>query len=156
MTSRKEKELRTKLNNKIISLVKPVDMSIDEYRIACNLENINPSIENGMYLHWIMTADGDADVCEKVENAIVNALEKRYLLDSNNKEQISYFCDAIKNLVLRDKDYTIRLLEAVLKNYKGTEVFDFCKRVNKCIGLTSVEYFNYDALKEHIKNAIES
>ena len=137
------KDLRKKLDTKIIGLVKPANMSIDEYRIACNLENINPSVEDGQYLHWIMTADGDdADICEKVDNAIVNALEKRYLLDSSNTEQIAYFCDAIKDLVLRDKDYTTRLLEAILKNYKGTAVFDFCKKLNKCIGLTHIEYFN--------------
>ena len=155
MDKKKAKELRTKLSNKLIKLVAPAGMSIDEYKIQCNFNALDASIENGMFLHWVMTAkDGDdTNVEDQVHDAIINALEKKYLLDTSNAEQCSYFCDAIRDMVLQDKDYTTKLLEAVLKNYKdsdgyGADVFDFCKKLNKCLGFTSVEYFNYGSLKD--------
>ena len=122
-------------------------MSVNEYKIACNLDCIDPSIENGQFLHWLITADGDCPaVVEKVHNAIVNAIRKKYLLDFTNEEQCSYFCDAIRDIVLKDRKFVTDLLEAVLKIYKGApsygaEVFNYCKRLNKAIGFTAVEYF---------------
>ena len=148
----KARELRKKLDNKLIKLVAPAGMSIAEYKINCNLEGFEPSVENGMFLHWVMTAGGDdANLVEKVDKAILNAIIKKYLLDTSNEEQCSYFCDAVRDLVLKDKDYATDLLEAVFKNYKdssgyGPDVFDFCKRLNKCLGLTAIEYFSHEVL----------
>ena len=135
--------LRKKLDKKIINLVKPESMDFEEYIVACNLQNIEPSVENGMYLHWLMTADGDDyRIVEKVEDAIVKALSNGYLLDFDNKVQCGYFCDAIRDICVKDKDFTTKLLEAVLKNYEdGNVVFDYCKRLNKTFGFTSIRYF---------------
>ena len=147
METAKAKALRKRLDSKILKLIAPFEMSIEEYKIRCNLNNIDPSVENGMFLHWVMTAGGDdAEVVEKVENAIVNALERGYLLDTSNAAQCEYFCDAVCDLVLKDKWYTKRLLEAVLKNYASSsgyaaDVYKYCRRLNKSIGLTSVGYF---------------
>lgn len=132
----------------LIKLVAPKGMSVNEYKIACNLDNIDPSIENGQFLHWVMTAHSNEEtkVEDKVHNAIVNALKKRYLLDFSNAEQCSYFCDAIRDIVLDDKEYAKNLLEAVFSTCKdaphyGKDVFDYCKKLNKGLGLTRVEYF---------------
>ena len=148
MDNAKAKALRKRLDSRILKLVAPKDMAVHEYKIACNLEEIDPTVENGQFLHWIMTAhDSDeTNVADKVHNAVINALKKKYLLDTDNLEQCSYFCDAVRDIVLDDKDYAINVLEAVLKNYKdspgyGVEVFAFCKQLNKGLGLTSVEYF---------------
>ena len=138
--------LRKRLDTCLIKLVKPKNMSVDEYRIACNLQDgFDTTTEYGPFLHWILTAGGDDhEVLEKVECAIINALNGGYLLDKQNIEQCSYFCDAIRDLVLKDKYWCERLLEAILGNdiYKGTGVYDYCKTLNKAFGLTSVGYFN--------------
>ena len=126
-------------------------MSEHEYKIACNLNEVDATVENGPFLHWVMTAeDGEeSDVADKVHAAVVNALEKKYLLDESSAEQCSYFCDAVRDVLLKDKEYSTLLLEAVLKNYKNSsglalEVFDFCKQLNKAFGFTRIEYFNQD------------
>lgn len=155
MDTNKSHTLRKRLDSRIIKLVAPVGMSIDEYKIACNLNDVNPTVEDGPFLHWVMTAeDGEeSNVADKVHAAVVNALEKKYLLDESSAEQCSYFCDAVKDVLLKDKEYSTLLLEAVLRNYKDTdgyavEVFNYCKRLNKAFGLTEVEYFNDDILNK--------
>lgn len=143
------KQLRKRLDNKLIKLIAPKGMSIDEYKISCNLESINPTVENGPFLHWVMTStsDDDSELVEKVDNVVINALEKGYLLDSSNAEQCEYFCDAIHELLLnKDKDFTIELLEVILKNYKDSngycsKVYEYCRSLNKAFGFTSVGYF---------------
>lgn len=154
MDKKKAKDLRKKLDSKIIKLIAPKGMSVAEYKIQCNLNEIDATLENGMFLHWVMTAhDGDeTNVEDKVHDAIVKGLEQQYLIDVDSQEQCEYFCDAVNHLLLRDKDYSTRILDAVLKNYKnsskyGLEVFNFCKRLNKAFGFTSTEYFNYDGFK---------
>ena len=148
MDNIKAKTLRKRLDTKLIKLIAPNNMSVAEYKIKCNLEGIDPSVENGQFLHWVMTADGDdTKVVEKVHNAIVNALNKKYLLDLDNAEQCSYFCDAMCDIVLANHDYKTKMFEAVLKNYKGSggygdKVFNHCKDLNKSFGFTNVEYFN--------------
>lgn len=164
MDAKKAKDLRKKLDSKIIELIAPKGMSVAEYKIQCNLNGIDATLENGMFLHWVMTAyDGEETNVEgKVHDAIVKSLEQQYLIDVDSQEQCEYFCDAVKHLMLRDKDYSTRILDAVLKNYKysskcGLEVFNFCKTLNKAFGFTSTEYFEYgglkDALLEMRKNA---
>lgn len=148
MDNIKAKTLRKRLDTKLIKLIAPNNMGVAEYKITCNLEGIDPSVENGQFLHWVMTADGDdTKLAKKVHNAIVNALEKKYLLVLDDAEQCSYFCDAISDVLFKDKEYCTKLLDAVLKNYKGSDgngniVFEFCKRLNKGLGLTRTEYFN--------------
>lgn len=135
--------LRKKLDKKIINLVKPKSMSFEEYIINCNMQGFEPSVENGSFLHWVITAGGD-DICivEKVEDAIVNALSKRYLLDPSNIEQCSYFCDALRDICIKDIDFSTRILEAVLKNFdEDDDVFKYCKSLNKAFGFTSIKYF---------------
>lgn len=148
MENIKARILRKRLDTMLIKLVAPKGMGVDEYKIACNLDNIDPSVENGQFLHWVMTAHSNEEtkVEDKVHNAIVNALKKKYLLDFSNVEQCSYFCDAIHDIVLDDKEYAKNLLEAVFNSCKdapnyGKDVFDYCKKLNKWLGLTSVEYF---------------
>ena len=155
MDKKKAKDLRKKLDSKIIKLIAPKGMSVAEYKIQCNLNEIDATLENGMFLHWVMTAhDGDETNVEgKVHDAIVKGLEQQYLIDVDSQEQCEYFCDAVNHLLLRDKDYSTRILDAVLKNYKnsskyGLEVFNFCKRLNKAFGFTSTEYFEYDCFKD--------
>ena len=155
MDTKKAKDLRKKLDSKIIKLIAPKGMSVAEYKIQCNLNEIDATLENGMFLHLVMTAhDGeDTNVEGKVHDAIVKGLEQQYLIDVDSQEQCEYFCDAVKYLLLRDKDYSTRILDTVLKNYKhsskyGLEVFNFCKQLNKEFGLTSTEYFDYDDFKD--------
>ena len=157
MDAKKAKDLRKKLDSKIIKLIAPKGMSVAEYKIQCNLNEIDATLENGMFLHWVMTAhDGDEPNVEgKVHDAIVKGLEQQYLIDVDSQEQCAYFCDAVKHLLLRDKEYIIRIFDAVLKNYKhsskyGLDVFNFCKRLNKAFGFTSTEYFDYDGCEELI------
>ena len=149
MDNKTAKSLRKKLDNKLIKLVAPAGMSVDAYKIACNLEGFDAVIENGMFLHWIITAtsEDDNDTEDKVHSAIVNALAKGYLLDVDDSVQCEYFCDAISDVLLKDKDYSKKLLEGVFKGYKdstkyGLKVFNYCKSLNKAFGFTSIEYFN--------------
>lgn len=148
MEQAKAKQLRKRLDTKLIKLIAPNGMSIDEYKISCNLESIDPTVENGQFLHWVMTSTSDDnELVEKVHNAIINALEKSYLLDLSNAEQCEYFCDAIHELLLNeDKDFITRLLEAILRNYKdsngyGSKVYEYCRSLNKAFGFTLVGYF---------------
>ena len=157
MDAKKAKDLRKKLDSKIIKLIAPKGMSVAEYKIQCNLNEIDATLENGMFLHWVMTAhdDEETNVESKVHDAIVKGLEQQYLIDIDSQEQCEYFCDAVKHLLLRDKEYIIRIFDAVLKNYKhsskyGLDVFNFCKRLNKAFGFTSTEYFDYDGCEELI------
>lgn len=142
-----KKTLQKRLDTKVLKLVCPNDMDIYEYKVKCELEGIVPSLSNGMFLHWIMTSHGDSKTTEAVQHAIVNALKGMYLLDASNEEQCSYFCDAVRDLVLMDQFFATDILDIVLSNYKTTdkclaEVFDFCKRLNKGFGLTTTGYFN--------------
>ena len=143
---KKTQMLRHRLDILLLKLVKPEGMSIDEYRIACNLQGgFDATVEYGPFLHWILMVDGDdSDVVEKVKSVVINALNGGYLLDKQNIKQCSYFCDAIRDLVLKDKYWCERLLEAILGNdaYRGTDVYDYCKTLNKAFGFTSVGYFN--------------
>ena len=147
MDKSREKALRKKLDNMLIKLVAPPGMGVTEFKIECNLNAIDATVENGVFLHWVMISSGDDDiVANKVDRAIINAINKKYLLDTSNKDQCARFCDAVRDLVLIDKHYAADLIEAVLNNYKesdghGPDVFDFCKRLNKAFGFTSVEYF---------------
>ena len=157
MDAKKAKDLREKLDSKIIKLIAPKGMSVAEYKIQCNLNGIDATLENGAFLHWVMTAhDGEETNVEgKVHDAIVKSLEQQYLIDVDSQEQCEYFCDAVKHLLLKDKEYTTRIFDAVLKNYKysskyGLEVFNFCKRLNKAFGFTATEYFDYDGCKDLI------
>ena len=60
MDKKKAKDLRKKLDSKIIKLIAPKGMSVAEYKIQCNLNGIDATLENGMFLHWVMTAyDGE-------------------------------------------------------------------------------------------------
>ena len=149
MDNKKNHSLRKRLDSRIIKLVTPVGMSIDEYKIACNLNGVNPTVEDGPFLHWIMTTSTcvEHDVVDEVRRAIVSALDKKYLIDASCQVQCSYFCDAVQSIIAKDKWYAEKILEAVLKNYKDTsgyavEVFNYCKRLNKAFGFTPVEYFN--------------
>ena len=83
MDAKKAKDLRKKLDSKIIKLIAPKGMSVAEYKIQCNLNEIDATIENGMFLHWVMTAhDGEETNVEgKVHDAIVKGLEQQYLID---------------------------------------------------------------------------
>lgn len=142
-----KKTLQKRLDTKILKLVCPKDMDIDEYRIRCELESIVPSTSNGMFLHWIMTSYGDKEDTEAVQRAVVNALKGMYLLDASNEEQCGYFCDAVKALILIDRFFATDIIEIILSNYKSADgcladVFDFCRSLNKGFGLTKVEYFN--------------
>ncbi|MBP5784335.1 MAG: hypothetical protein J6W16_01965 [Methanobrevibacter sp.] len=139
--------LREKLLNKLIKIIAPKGMSAYEYRVQCNLNGVEASIEDGPFLYWLIT-----NACRPNENtiivnkSIIHAINQKYLLDFDNEKQCAYFCDAIRDSLMDDKWWTEKLLEAVLKNYKsfpgyGKDVFDFCKRLNKAFGLTSVEYF---------------
>ena len=134
MDAKKAKDLRKKLDSKILKLIAPKGMSVAEYKMQCNLNEIDATLENGMFLHWVMTAhDGeDTNVEGKVHDAIVKCLEQQYLIDIDSQEQCAYFCDVVKHLLLKDKDYSSRILDAALKNYKhsskcGLEVCNFCK-----------------------------
>lgn len=142
-----KKTLQKRLDTKILKLVCPKGMDIDEYRIRCELESIVPSTSNGMFLYWIMTSYGDKEATEAVRRAVVNALKGMYLLDASNEEQCSYFYDAVRALVLIDRFFATDIIAIILSNYKSADgcladVFDFCRSLNKGFGLTTVEYFN--------------
>ena len=141
LSKARAKHFRYELTKKIISLVKPEDMSIEEYIIQCNLNDIDPTLDNGMFLHWVMVADGPWGIKDKVNKSILQGLKKGYLLDETNNKQMSYFCDALKQLLLQDKYYTKDLFEATMEGYPKGDLFDFVCRLNKAFGLTSKNYF---------------
>lgn len=131
--------LRKKLDDKVINVVKPDGMPIDVYRVKCSLNGVDATLQNGQFLHWVMTAGQD----DRVQKAIVGALKMKYLLDLEDKEQCSYFFDGIVDMCIKDKDFVTSILEVILTKYKGTAVFDWCKRLNKDLGYTEIEYFNF-------------
>lgn len=160
MTASYRKSLQTKLDNKLIALVKPSYMSNDEYKIACNMEFVDPTVKNGSYLHWLMTADEGEDTTfktkEKVHALIVNALKKKYLLDIDNADQCSYFCDGIVDNVMKDRRFVEQLLEAIFEAYPGTELFNYCWRLNRAFGFTSKYYFSkeHESLVDIVKTVV--
>ena len=142
MTKSKVKSLRDDLAKKIIKFIKPENMSIAEYVITCNLDDIDPTLDNGSYLHWVMTTIGeDKSTEEKIHRLICKGLKGSYLLDDENVEQMSYFCDALKDIMCRDKDYAKDLFEATMEGYPKGDIFDFVYRLNKAFGFTSMNYF---------------
>ena len=116
-----KKTLQKRLDTKILKLVCPKGMDIDEYRIRCELESIVPSTSNGMFLHRIMTSYGDKEATEAVRRAVVNALKGMYLLDASNEEQCSYFYDAVRALVLIDRFFATDIIAIILSNYKSAD-----------------------------------
>lgn len=150
------KDLRRKLDARVIAVVKPENMSLYEYKIACNFNGVDPTVSSGPYLHWLMTAEGETlEQEQKVHNMLVHALEAGYLLDADDVIQCSYFIDGIKTIMCKHGwNYPKHMFEAVLLNYKGTEVWHTVKRLNKIFGITSVEYFDSDlleAIKKYVK-----
>lgn len=141
---KKAKTYRKWLSTTIIKLVKPPAMGIDEYRINCEMRGFKPEVENGMFLHWVMTAqDSDeSDVAAKVRRLIVCALRKGYLLEEGNDLQASYFCDALRNAVPSDQDYMIALIEAFFDHCSSGPAFDFVRKLNKAFGFTDSYYFS--------------
>lgn len=153
---KRAKDLRRKLDARVIAVVKPENMSLYEYKIACNFNGVDPTVSSGPYLHWLMTAEGETlEQEQKVHNMLVHALEAGYLLDVEDDVQCSYFIDGLKSIICTLKwDFPKQILEAVLLNYKGTEVWKVAKRFNKIFGITSVEYFDNDpleAIKAYVK-----
>lgn len=158
MTKAHQKSLQTKLDNKLINLIKPVGMLPDQYKIACNLEGVEPTVRNGSFLHWVMTTDDGpgSDVADEVHELIINAIRKKYLLDPDDVEQCSYFCDAIRDNITKRKEYVTNLIEATFEGYPNTPMFDYCRTLNKAFGFTSQYYFssNHKSIVDAIKEVI--
>jgi hypothetical protein len=87
MTKAKQNELCKRLDRQLIAIISPKDMTYEEYCNNCNLNGFRPSVLDGMFLHWLMTADGCYEQVEQVQKKILNALEKKYLLDLDDTEQ---------------------------------------------------------------------
>lgn len=141
---KKAKTYRKRLNTTIIKLVKPPAMGIDEYRINCEMRGFKPEVENGMFLHWIMTAQDvdESGVADKVRRLVVRALRKGYLLETGNDLQASYFCDALQDAVPSDRDYATALIEAFFDHCGSGPTFDFVRTFNKTFGFTDSYYFS--------------
>ena len=137
-------ERRARLCKKLVKLVAPEGMTYEQYVIECAANGIEVSLDNGMFLHWLLTCKGNIEIVHKVRKLLVKAVEDRYLLDPNNTEQIDYFRDAMVELVFMNESYTIAMYKAVLTTTKTTipDLFNAVKKINKGLGLTEVEYFN--------------
>ena len=135
---------RSRLCKKLVKLVAPEGMTYEQYVIECAANGIEVALDNGMFLHWLLTAKGPSYIASKVQILLVKAVEDGYLLDPNNVEQLEYFRDAMVDLVFMDKDYTKAMYDAVLTTTKNTipTIFDAVKQINKGIGITTTEYFN--------------
>lgn len=134
------------LDTRICNLVKPPEMSLEEYKVTCSLNGIDATITSGPYLHWVMVGTGEPDIVEAVHKCIVGGLKKKDLLDLGDHSLCRYFCDALVDLVTRDQEFLTEILEAVLTFYNAdmeqeAPIFMFCKNLNKSIGLTTIEYF---------------
>jgi len=135
---------RSRLCKKLVKLVAPEGMTYEQYVIECTANGIEVSLDNGMFLHWLLTYEGMTRIANEVRQLLVKAVEDHYLLDPNNIEQIEYFRDAMVDLVFMDKNYTVAMYKAVLTTTKTTipDLFNAVKKINKSLGLTEVEYFN--------------
>lgn len=154
---KKAKTYRKWLTTAIIKLVKPPAMGVDEYRINCEMHGFKPEVENGMFLHWVMTAkDGDeSDVAPKVRRLIVCALRKGYLLEAGNDLQASYFCDALRDATPDDKDYMTALIEAFFDHCSSGPAFDFVRKLNRAFGFTDSYYFSETERRPDFSDAIK-
>ncbi len=135
---------RSRLCKKLVKLVAPEGMTYEQYVIECAANGIEVSLDNGMFLHWLLTYEGMTRTAYEVRRLLVKAVEDHYLLDPDNVEQIEYFRDAMVELVFMDKEYTASMYNAVLKTTKTAipALFNAVKSINKGLGITSVEYFN--------------
>ena len=137
-------ERRARLCKKLVKLVASEGMTYAQYVIECAANGIEVALDNGIFLHWLLTAKGPPYIASKVQTLLVKAVEDGYLLDPNNVEQLEYFRDAMVELVFMDKDYAKAMYDAVLTTTKTTipTIFDAVKHINKGIGITTTEYFN--------------
>ena len=135
---------RAKLCKRIVKLVAPEGMTYAQYVIECAAAGIEVSLENGMFLHWLLTRNGIDAVTVKVRCLLIKAVEEKWLIDPSNEDQVLYFIDAMTELVMMNKDYCTKMYDAVLKTMKKTvpDIFIVVKKLNKAFGFTSTEYFS--------------
>lgn len=135
---------RTRLCKKIVKLVAPEGMSYEQYVIACAANGIEVSLDNGQFLHWLVSNKDNSAISDKVRLLLVEAVKDKYLLDPDNAEQIEYFKDAMINVIFLPYEYAKDMFEAILSTTKNDipDVFNAVKSINKAFGLTAVEYFN--------------
>ena len=141
---------RSRLCKKILRLVAPKGMSLDFYEIACAANGFVPTLDNGMYLHWIIVEGAKEHALnsnvQKIYSLLADGLKDSYLLDPDNDEQLEYFADAMRDIVMTaGKENCSMLYESFFIGYRGNKlhgVYDFIKTLNKAFGFTSEEYFS--------------
>lgn len=141
---------RGRLCKKIVKLVVPEGMSQNAYKIACAASGFVPALDNGMYLHWIIVEGANEHAfnsnVQKVYRLLADGLKGGYLLDLNNVEQLEYFADAMRDIIMAvDKEKCSMLYESFFSGYRGQELhgaYTFIKTLNKAFGFTAEEYFS--------------
>lgn len=138
LTNEQKKKLTTRLDNKIIDIVKPSEMSLEEYKIQCNLSGFEASVKDGSFLHWVLVNNRN----ETMTKLIINALKHEYLLDLDDELQCEYFCDALPELVTSNKYFLIDIIKVIFDKYKDTPMFDVCWSLNHAFGFIDDYYFS--------------
>lgn len=127
---------RERLCKKLVKHVAPKGMSYSQYVLACACNGVTVSLDNGMWLNWVFVNSTNS---EFVQDMLLDALDKGYLLDFSNKEQIQYFIDAIPNLITNWRKWNIaRLFRIVIGKWPNTDVANICSRFNNAFGFTFI------------------
>mgnify|MGYP001771208577 CR=1 FL=1 len=138
---------QSQYESKLISLIKPKEMSIAEYKIKCMIRGINASVTDPTYMHWVIDEaykDFNNDLYRKARELIVNGLKSHYILDFTQDLDCSYMIELITEIVMREhnsKSETEKLFAVILEEYRDTKLGDATYHLNKGLGITSVCYF---------------
>lgn len=141
---------RSRLCKKIVKLVAPEGMSQNAYEIACAANGFVPALDNGMYLYWIIVEGAKEHASnsnvQNVYSLLADGLKDGYLLDLSNVEQLEYFAEAMRDIIMTaDKELCSMLYESFFIGYRGKELhsaYDFIKTLNKAFGFTLEECFS--------------
>lgn len=133
------------LQTRLISLVKPDEMSNAEYILKCTIRGINPSVDDPQYMHWIINEaynDFNAELHCKVRDLIIKGLKQHLILDFTKDEDNSYISELLPDLVLRgDKDEIGKFFRVILEEYRHTPIGEQTYSLNRAFGFTSYCYF---------------
>lgn len=130
------------LQTRLISLVKPNEMSNVEYILKCTIRGINPSVDDPQFMHWIINEaykynNFNSELYCKVRDLIIKGLKQHLILDFTKDKDNSYICNLLPDLVLRggNKDVIGKFFSVILEEYRQTPIGEQAYRLNRAFGL---------------------
>lgn len=138
---------KSHFEDKLITLIKPKEMSIAEYKLKCMINGIVASADDPMFMSWAINeaySDFKDEIHEKARALIVQGLKCHCILDFTKDVDCSYICEIIPEIVLHEpfcKAETEELFRVILEEYKGTKLWEAAYHLNKGLGITSTCYF---------------